>query len=150
MRKEKLFKYCNRKGIVMVEFRELIELTLSKGLNYILELFKKGEIKRDDLILALNISTVKELTDLKNTFNDFKKDFEGFRKGFENFEKEFESFKKSFDDYRYETLKLLKDINDKLDVISNQLRVLNTNISSTYELTSKIMAKLMELSISQR
>ena len=150
MRKEKLFKYCNRKGIVMVEFRELIELTLSKGLNYILELFKRGEIKRDDLILALNISTVKELTDLKNTFNDFKKDFEGFRKGFENFEKEFESFKKSFDDYRYETLKLLKDINDKLDVISNQLRVLNTNISSTYELTSKIMAKLMELSISQR
>jgi len=42
----------------------------------------------------------------------------------------------------------LRSIDEKLDFIISQFRVLNTNISITYELTSKIMAKLMESSVS--
>ena len=44
---------------------------------------------------------------------------------------------------------LRKDVLDRLDLLNNQLRVLNANIASTYELTSKIMAKLMELGITK-
>jgi hypothetical protein len=42
---------------------------------------------------------------------------------------------------------LRKEVIDGLDLISNQLRVLNSNIAATYELTSKVMTKLMESNI---
>jgi len=42
----------------------------------------------------------------------------------------------------------LRSIDEKLDFVISQLKVLNTNISITYELTSKIMARLMESSMS--
>ncbi|ADY01046.1 hypothetical protein VMUT_0836 [Vulcanisaeta moutnovskia 768-28] len=40
---------------------------------------------------------------------------------------------------------LRKDVVGRLDYVANLLQSLNSNIAATYELTSRVMAKLMEL-----
>lgn len=40
-----------------------------------------------------------------------------------------------------------KDLRERLDLIINQMGVLNSNTAATYELTSRVVAKLMERGI---
>ncbi|GEM_PF-1311124 len=153
-----------------MEISEVLSLIASRGIDIVIDLLKQEKVRREDIEIVLLITIAKEIqkfrqefdefrrefTDFRNEFgesrkqfNDFRSEFRMFRDEFSDFKKVFESFRSEFESYRGESLRILKDINDRLDVISNQLRVLNTNISSTYELVSKIMAKLMELSLTR-
>jgi hypothetical protein len=88
-----------------VELSEALGLILSKGLDYAIELFRRGEIKRDDLAIILSIMTAKNTLELNRQFEEFRKEFSEFRKEFDGFRKEFGEFRKEFD--------------ERLDVISN-------------------------------
>ncbi|MGC9170478.1 MAG: hypothetical protein ACP5HD_07025 [Thermoproteus sp.] len=109
-----------------MEIAELLGLVATKGVDYVLSqlptLLSKREISREDALLILAYLTIGELRGLRE---------------------EVRSLGAKIDEMH-------KDLSDKLDFISNQLRVLNSNISATYELTSRVMAKLMELGVGAR
>ena len=111
---------------------------VSKGTDYALTqlptLLRNKEVSREDAELLLLYTMA---SDMKNTY---KYVVESYKETTEMHKDLNEGFKDLND--------RLKSIDEKLDFIISQLKVLNTNISITYELTSKIMARLMESSMS--
>ncbi|MGC8974102.1 MAG: hypothetical protein ACP5KY_07865 [Thermoproteus sp.] len=116
-----------------MEIAELLGLAATRGVDYVLSqlptLLSKREISREDAQLILAYLTIGELR--------------GLREEVRSLGGEVKALGAKIDEMH-------KDLSDKLDFISNQLRVLNSNISATYELTSRVMAKLMELGVGAR
>ncbi len=106
-----------------MDLSELMSLPLSKGMDYVIAQLpswvSKKEVSREDAELILMYAMMNKLDEMS----------------------------KKVDDLRKEVDSMHKEMIDRLDFISNQLRVLNSNIAATYELTSKVMTRLMESSI---
>ena len=111
---------------------------VSKGTDYALTqlptLLRNKEVSREDAELLLLYTMASDMR------NMYKYVVESYKETTEMHKDLNEGFKDLND--------RLKSIDEKLDFIISQLKVLNTNISITYELTSKIMARLMESSMS--
>ncbi len=111
---------------------------VSKGTDYALTqlptLLRNKEVSREDAELLLLYTMASDMRNIhKYVVESYKETTEMHKDLNEGF--------KDLNDR-------LKSIGEKLDFIISQLKVLNTNISITYELTSKIMARLMESSMS--
>ena len=111
---------------------------VSKGTDYaptqLPTLLRNKEVSREDAELLLLYTMASDMR------NMYKYVVESYKETTEMHKDLNEGFKDLND--------RLKSIDEKLDFIISQLKVLNTNISITYELTSKIMARLMESSMS--
>jgi len=111
---------------------------VSKGTDYALTqlptLLRNKEVSREDAELLLLYTMASDMR------NMYKYVVESYKETTEMHKDLNEGFKDLND--------RLRSIDEKLDFIISQLKVLNTNISITYELTSKIMARLMESSMS--
>ncbi|MCG2892030.1 MAG: hypothetical protein L7H00_00700 [Vulcanisaeta sp.] len=121
-----------------MDITELIMTLVSKGTDYVLTqlptLLRNKEISKEDAQLLLLYAMVSDMRNMyKHIVESYKETTEMHKDLNEGF--------KSLNDR-------LRSIDEKLDFIISQLKVLNTNISITYELTSKIMARLMESSMS--
>jgi len=114
---------------------------VSKGTDYALTqlptLLRNKEVSREDAELLLLYTMA---SDMKYIVDMYKYVVESYKETTEMHKDLNEGFKDLND--------RLRSIDEKLDFIISQLKVLNTNISITYELTSKIMARLMESSMS--
>jgi len=111
---------------------------VSKGTDYALTqlptLLRNKEVSREDAELLLLYTMASDMRNIhKYVVESYKETTEMHKDLNEGF--------KDLNDR-------LRSIDEKLDFIISQLKVLNTNISITYELTSKIMARLMESSMS--
>ncbi|WP_069806871.1 hypothetical protein [Vulcanisaeta thermophila] len=141
-----------------MELSELMSLLISRGVDYVMSQLpgwiSRKEVSRDDaeLILMYAISSKfdelgKKIDDLGKRvdidINDLNKRIDaGFNELSKRIDVGFDELGRKIDDLR-------KEVIDRLDLISNQLRVLNSNIAATYELTSKVMTRLMESSLTQ-
>jgi hypothetical protein len=121
-----------------MDITELIMTLVSKGTDYALTqlptLLRNKEVSREDAELLLLYTMASDMRNIHKYVVESYKETTEMRKDLN------EGFKSLND--------RLRSIDEKLDFIISQLKVLNTNISITYELTSKIMAKLMESSMS--
>jgi CRISPR/Cas system Type II protein with McrA/HNH and RuvC-like nuclease domain len=121
-----------------MDITELMITLVSKGTDYALTqlptLLRNKEVSREDAELLLLYTIASDMR------NMYKYVVESYKETTEMHKDLNEGFKDLND--------RLKSIDEKLDFIISQLKVLNTNISITYELTSKIMARLMESSMS--
>jgi len=121
-----------------MDITELMITLVSKGTDYALTqlptLLRNKEVSREDAELLLLYTMASDMR------NMYKYVVESYKETTEMHKDLNEGFKDLND--------RLKSIDEKLDFIISQLKVLNTNISITYELTSKIMARLMESSMS--
>jgi len=111
---------------------------VSKGTDYALTqlptLLRNKEVSREDAELLLLYTMASDMRNMhKYVVESYKETTEMHKDLNEGF--------KDLNDR-------LRSIDEKLDFMVSQLKVLNTNISITYELTSKIMARLMESSMS--
>ena len=118
---------------------------VSKGTDYALTqlptLLRNKEVSREDAELLLLYTVASDMRNMYKYVVDIHKYVvESYKETTEMHKDLNEGFKDLND--------RLKSIDEKLDFIISQLKVLNTNISITYELTSKIMARLMESSMS--
>jgi len=118
---------------------------VSKGTDYALTqlptLLRNKEVSREDAELLLLYTMASDMRNMYKYVVDIHKYVvESYKETTEMHKDLNEGFKDLND--------RLKSIDEKLDFIISQLKVLNTNISITYELTSKIMARLMESSMS--
>jgi methyl-accepting chemotaxis protein len=121
-----------------MDITELMITLVSKGTDYALTqlptLLRNKEVSREDAELLLLYTMASDMR------NMYKYVVESYKETTEMHKDLNEGFKDLND--------RLRSIDEKLDFIISQLKVLNTNISITYELTSKIMARLMESSMS--
>jgi len=118
---------------------------VSKGTDYALTqlptLLRNKEVSREDAELLLLYTMASDMRNMYKYVVDIHKYVvESYKETTEMHKDLNEGFKDLND--------RLRSIDEKLDFIISQLKVLNTNISITYELTSKIMARLMESSMS--
>ena len=118
---------------------------ISKGTDYALTqlptLLRNKEVSREDAELLLLYTMASDMRNVYKYVVDIHKYVvESYKETTEMHKDLNEGFKDLND--------RLRSIDEKLDFIVSQLKVLNTNISITYELTSKIMARLMESSMS--
>jgi CRISPR/Cas system Type II protein with McrA/HNH and RuvC-like nuclease domain len=121
-----------------MDITELMITLVSKGTDYALTqlptLLRNKEVSREDAELLLLYTMASDMRNIhKYVVESYKETTEMHKDLNEGF--------KDLNDR-------LRSIDEKLDFIISQLKVLNTNISITYELTSKIMARLMESSMS--
>ncbi|AEA12372.1 hypothetical protein TUZN_0888 [Thermoproteus uzoniensis 768-20] len=127
-----------------MDIAELLGLVATKGVDYVLSqlptLLSKREISREDAQLILAYLTIGELRGLREEVRSLGGEVKALGAKIDDMHKDLAA--------RIEEVR--RDLSDKLDFISNQLRVLNSNISATYELTSRVMAKLMELGVGAR
>jgi len=118
---------------------------VSKGTDYaptqLPTLLRNKEISREDAELLLLYTIASDMRNMYKYIVDIHKYVVESYKETTEMRKDLNEGFKSLNDR-------LRSIDEKLDFIISQLKVLNTNISITYELTSKIMAKLMESSMS--
>ncbi|MGC8570360.1 hypothetical protein [Caldivirga sp.] len=112
-----------------MDLSELLGLLSSKGLDYVLSqlpnLLSSKAVSREDAELILLYSMTDNIKLLREDIKVLREDVKALNSRINE---------------------MHRDLASKLDFIINQLQVLNSNISATYELTSKVMAKLMELS----
>jgi len=118
---------------------------VSKGTDYALTqlptLLRNKEVSREDAELLLLYTMASDMRNMYKYIVDmYKYIIESYKETTEMRKDLNEGFKSLND--------RLRSIDEKLDFVISQLKVLNTNISITYELTSKIMARLMESSMS--
>jgi len=128
-----------------MDITELMITLVSKGTDYALTqlptLLRNKEVSREDAELLLLYTMASDMRNMYKYVVDIHKYVvESYKETTEMHKDLNEGFKDLND--------RLKSIDEKLDFIISQLKVLNTNISITYELTSKIMARLMESSMS--
>ncbi|MFP3174573.1 MAG: hypothetical protein RXR44_08380 [Vulcanisaeta sp.] len=121
-----------------MDITELMITLVSKGTDYALTqlptLLRNKEVFREDAELLLLYTMASDMRNIhKYVVESYKETTEMHKDLNEGF--------KDLNDR-------LRSIDEKLDFIISQLKVLNTNISITYELTSKIMARPMESSMS--
>ncbi|WP_048062572.1 hypothetical protein [Caldivirga maquilingensis] len=126
-----------------MELSELMNLLISRGVDYVMSQLpgwiSRREVSRDDAELILMYAISSRLDELGKKIDDLSKRIDDLSK---RIDVRFDELGRKIDD-------LHKEVIDRLDLISNQLRVLNSNIAATYELTSKVMTKLMESSLTQ-
>ena len=117
-----------------MDLSELMNLLVSKGVDYVMaqlpSWISKKEVSREDATIILMYVMNNRLDELSKKIDELGKKIDSG----------FNDLGRKIDDLR-------KEVIDRLDLISNQLRVLNSNIAATYELTSKVMAKIMESSL---
>jgi hypothetical protein len=128
-----------------MDITELMITLISKGTDYALTqlptLLRNKEVSREDAELLLLYTMASDMRNMYKYVVDIHKYVvESYKETTEMHKDLNEGFKDLND--------RLRSIDEKLDFIVSQLKVLNTNISITYELTSKIMARLMESSMS--
>ena len=128
-----------------MDITELMITLISKGTDYALTqlptLLRNKEVSREDAELLLLYTMASDMRNMYKYVVDIHKYVvESYKETTEMHKDLNEGFKDLND--------RLKSIDEKLDFRISQLKVLNTNISITYELTSKIMARLMESSMS--
>ncbi|MDT7863026.1 MAG: hypothetical protein RQ877_01400 [Vulcanisaeta sp.] len=128
-----------------MDITELMITLVSKGTDYALTqlptLLRNKEVSREDAELLLLYTMASDMRNMYKYVVDIHKYVvESYKETTEMHKDLNEGFKDLND--------RLRSIDEKLDFIISQLKVLNTNISITYELTSKIMARLMESSMS--
>jgi len=118
---------------------------VSKGTDYALTqlptLLRNKEVSREDAELLLLYTMASDMRNMYKYIVDIHKYIVESYKETTEMRKDLNEGFKSLNDR-------LRSIDEKLDFVISQLKVLNTNISITYELTSKIMARLMESSMS--
>ncbi|WP_252900330.1 hypothetical protein [Vulcanisaeta sp. JCM 14467] len=113
-----------------------MNLLISRGVDYVMaqlpSWISRREVSREDASIILMYIMSNKLDELGKKIDDLSK----------KVDTGFNDLSRKIDDLR-------KEVIDRLDLISNQLRVLNSNIAATYELTSKVMTKIMETSFVQ-
>ncbi|WP_291764663.1 hypothetical protein [Caldivirga sp. UBA161] len=119
-----------------MDLSELISLLTSKGVDYLVSqlpsLIASKQVSREDIELILLYSMSDNIKLLRGDIKAVRDDIKALRDDVKTLGSRIDN--------------MHRDLAGKLDFIINQLQVLNSNISATYELTSKVMAKLMELS----
>ena len=119
-----------------MDLSELISLLTSKGVDYLMSqlpsLIAGRQVSREDVELILLYSMSDNIKLLREDIKVVRDDVKALRDDIKALSSRIDN--------------MHRDLAGKLDFIINQLQVLNSNISATYELTSKVMAKLMELS----
>ncbi|WP_054853855.1 hypothetical protein [Vulcanisaeta distributa] len=131
-----------------MDLSELMSLLLSKGVDYVIaqlpNWISRKEVSREDAELVLMYAMMNRLDELSKKIDGLGNKVDGLGNKIDELGKKidvrFDELGRKIDDLR-------KEVVDRLDFISNQLRVLNSNIAVTYELTSKVMTRLMESSI---
>ncbi|ABP50015.1 MULTISPECIES: hypothetical protein [Pyrobaculum] len=120
-----------------MDVSEIVAILLTKGVDRVLSdlpsLIKEKKIEKDDLQLILLYAAIENLKNINTKLDEVKK--------------EVASVKSDIRDLGNKLDTMNKDLRERLDLIINQMRVLNSNIAATYELTSKVVAKLMERGI---
>ena len=120
--------------LTVMDLSELMNLPVSRGVDYVMAQLpswvSRREVSREDASIILMYIMSNKLDELGKKIDDLSKKVDT---GFNDLSKKIDN--------------LRKEVIDRLDLISNQLRVLNSNIAATYELTSKVMAKIMESSL---
>ena len=110
-----------------MDVSEIVAILLTKGIDRVLSelpsLMKEKKIEKDDLQLILLYAVIENLRNTNVKLDEVKKEITTVQT-----------------DIR----EMHKDLRERLDLLINQMRVLNSNIAATYELTSKVVAKLME------
>ena len=113
-----------------------MNLLINRGVDYVMaqlpSWISRREVSREDASIILMYIMSNKLDELGKKIDDLSKMVDAG----------FNDLSRKIDDLR-------KEVIDRLDLISNQLRVLNSNIAATYELTSKVMTKIMETSFVQ-
>lgn len=131
-----------------MDLSKLMSLLLSKGVNYVIAQLpgwiSRKEVSREDAELILTYAMMSKLDDLGKKIDGLGNKMDELGK---KIDARFDELGRKIDDLRREIDSMHKEMVDRLDFISNQLRVLNSNIAATYELTSKAMTRLMESSI---
>ncbi|KUO84790.1 MAG: hypothetical protein AT716_01605 [Vulcanisaeta sp. MG_3] len=128
-----------------MDITELMITLISKGTDYALTqlptLLRNKEVSREDAELLLLYTMASDMRNMYKYVVDIHKYVVESYKETTEMHKDLNEGFKSLNER-------LRSIDEKLDFVISQLKVLNTNISITYELTSKIMARLMESSMS--
>ena len=155
-------KLINSRVVILtvMELSELMNLLISRGVDYVMaqlpSWISKKEVSREDATIILMYIMSNKLDELGKKidagFNDLSKRIDArfdelgkrIDAGFNDLGKKIDT---GFNDLSRKIDDLRKEVIDRLDLISNQLRVLNSNIAATYELTSKVMTKIMESSL---
>ncbi|MCU7788270.1 hypothetical protein ODS41_10145 [Pyrobaculum sp. 3827-6] len=99
-------------------------------------LAKEKKLDKDDIQILLLTSMLEHLKAMNTRL-------ENLASSVGNIETELKNLRNEVAALREDVRNMHRDMRDRLDLISNQLRVLNTNIASTYELTSKVVSVLM-------
>ena len=99
-------------------------------------LAKEKKLDKDDIQILLLTSILEHLKAMNTKL-------ENLASNVGNIETELKNLRNEVTALREDVRNMHRDMRDRLDLISNQLRVLNTNIASTYELTSKVVSVLM-------
>ncbi|MGC9131835.1 MAG: hypothetical protein ACP5H5_09660 [Pyrobaculum sp.] len=99
-------------------------------------LAKEKKLDKDDIKIILLSSMLESLRAMNTRL-------ENLASSVGNIETELKNLRNEVAALREDVKSMHRDMRDRLDLISNQLRVLNTNIASTYELTSKVVSVLM-------
>jgi predicted nucleic acid-binding Zn-ribbon protein len=99
-------------------------------------LAKEKKLDKDDIQILLLTSILEHLKTMNTRL-------ENLASNVGNIETELKNLRNEVVALREDVKNMHRDLRDRLDLISNQLRVLNTNIASTYELTSKVVSLLM-------
>ncbi|RFA94644.1 hypothetical protein [Pyrobaculum aerophilum] len=127
-----------------MELADLISILLSKGVEHVLselpQLIRDKKVEKDDLMLILNYALLERLKSLDDGIKSLEKEL---GKRFKSLEREIGALRSDVKEMHKDLKEMHKDLRERLDLINNQLRVLNANIASTYELTSKVVAMLM-------
>ena len=133
--------------LTVMDLSELMNLLVSRGVDYVMAQLpswvSRREVSREDASIILMYIMSNKLDELGKKIDDLSKRVDaGFNELGKKVDAGFNDLSRKIDDLR-------KEVIDRLDLISNQLRVLNSNIAATYELTSKVMTKIMETSFVQ-
>lgn len=139
-----------------MDVSEIVALLVAKGVDRVLaelpNLIREKKIEKDDLQLILLYALIEntksmnsKLDEIKNGVNVMHKDLvERIDVMHKGLAEKIDAMHKDLAE-RIDTMH--KDLRERLDLVINQMRVLNSNIAATYELTSKVVAKLMERGI---
>ncbi|MGC8608140.1 MAG: hypothetical protein ACP5GZ_08105 [Vulcanisaeta sp.] len=142
-----------------MDIGELTSILLSKGVDYVLaqlpNWISRREVSREDAELLLMYAMTNRIDELSKKIDGLGSKIDVLSGKIDElgkrFDARFDELGKRIDTGLNELGKKIddmrKEVVDRLDLISNQLRVLNSNIAATYELASKVMAKLMERSL---
>ncbi|MGB9704692.1 MAG: hypothetical protein ACPL3C_04525 [Pyrobaculum sp.] len=106
-------------------------------------LAKEKKIDKDDIQILLLTSMLENLRAVLESLRAVNTKLENLASNVGNMETELKNLRNEVAALREDVRNMHRDLRDRLDLISNQLRVLNTNIASTYELTSKVVSVLM-------
>ncbi|WP_428766157.1 coiled-coil domain-containing protein [Vulcanisaeta sp.] len=142
---------------------DLINILISKGLDYLMaqlpSLISRREVSREDTMLVLLYAMASDIKALREDMKALREDMKVLRDEVRALSGKVDVLNNKIDELsgKIDMLSgkvyslggriddLRKDVVGRLDYVSNLLQSLNSNIASTYELTSRVMAKLMEL-----